>query len=116
MNKKTMLIGLGVLAVAGIGYYMWKKKNETTSGACGCSSADGEEEETNSGCECGCEETTSNAKGDTWAWGGTGGCPYGYTKITSGPDAGWCVKKGGGAISNPMGGGRGKGGFAMTRG
>jgi hypothetical protein len=26
MNKKTMLIGLGVLAVAGIGYYMWKKK------------------------------------------------------------------------------------------
>ena len=43
MNKKTMLIGLGVLAVAGIGYYMWKKKNETTSGACGCSGADGEE-------------------------------------------------------------------------
>ena len=42
MNKKT-LIGLAVLAVAGIGYYMWKKKNETTSGACGCSSADGEE-------------------------------------------------------------------------
>ena len=38
-----MLIGLGVLAVAGIGYYMWKKKNETTSGACGCSGADGEE-------------------------------------------------------------------------
>jgi hypothetical protein len=37
MNKKTMLIGLGVLAVAGIGYYMWKKKNETTS------SAEGEE-------------------------------------------------------------------------
>jgi hypothetical protein len=35
MNKKTMLIGLGVLAVAGIGYYMWKKKNETTSGASG---------------------------------------------------------------------------------
>ena len=35
MNKKTMLIGLGVLAVAGIGYYMWKKKSET--------SADGEE-------------------------------------------------------------------------
>ena len=41
MNKKTILIGLGVLAVAGIGYYMWKKKNETTSGACGCSGADG---------------------------------------------------------------------------
>ena len=36
MNKKTMLIGLAVLAVAGIGYYMWKKKNETTSDACGC--------------------------------------------------------------------------------
>jgi LPXTG-motif cell wall-anchored protein len=35
MNKKTILIGLGVLAVAGIGYYMWKKKNETTSGASG---------------------------------------------------------------------------------
>lgn len=33
MNKKTILIGLGVLAVAGIGYYMWKKKSETTSGA-----------------------------------------------------------------------------------
>jgi LPXTG-motif cell wall-anchored protein len=33
MNKKTMLIGLGVLAVAGIGYYLWKKKSETTSGA-----------------------------------------------------------------------------------
>ena len=30
MNKKTILIGLGVLAVAGIGYYMWKKKNENT--------------------------------------------------------------------------------------
>jgi hypothetical protein len=111
MNKKTMLIGLGVLAVAGIGYYMWKKKNETTSGACGCSSADGEEEANGEESEC---EETSNAKGDTYAWGGTGGCPYGYTKITSGPDAGWCVKKGGGAISNPMGGG--KGGFAMTRG
>jgi hypothetical protein len=38
MNKKTMLIGLGVLAVAGIGYYMWKKKNETTSDADGYSS------------------------------------------------------------------------------
>jgi hypothetical protein len=46
MNKKTMLIGLGVLAVAGIGYYMWKKKNETTSGA--------------SGCGCGCEEEESS--------------------------------------------------------
>jgi hypothetical protein len=43
MNKKTILIGLGVLAVAGIGYYMWKKKSETTSGACGCSGADGED-------------------------------------------------------------------------
>jgi hypothetical protein len=29
MNKKTILIGLGVLAVAGIGYYMWKKKSDT---------------------------------------------------------------------------------------
>jgi hypothetical protein len=44
MNKKTMLIGLGVLAVAGIGYYMWKKKSETKSGACGCSGADGEDD------------------------------------------------------------------------
>jgi LPXTG-motif cell wall-anchored protein len=90
MNNKTMLIGLGVLAVAGIGYYMWKKKNETTS----------------------------NAQGD-WVYAsdsGTGGCPRGYTKITSGPNAGWCKKDGGGAISNPMGGGKGKGGFAMTRG
>jgi hypothetical protein len=43
MNKKTIFIGLGVLAVAGIGYYMWKKKNETTSGACGCSAANGED-------------------------------------------------------------------------
>jgi hypothetical protein len=42
MNKKTMLIGLGVLAVAGIGYYMWKKKNETTSAA-----ANGEDESSN---------------------------------------------------------------------
>jgi hypothetical protein len=41
MNKK-ILIGLGVLAVAGIGYYMWKKKSETKSSACGCSGADGE--------------------------------------------------------------------------
>ena len=39
MNKKTILIGLGVLAVAGIGYYMWKKKNKTTSAA-----ANGEDE------------------------------------------------------------------------
>jgi hypothetical protein len=31
MNKKTILIGLGVLAVAGIGYYMWKKKSENNS-------------------------------------------------------------------------------------
>ena len=46
MNKKTILIGLGVLAVAGIGYYMWKK-SETKSGA--------------SGCGCGCEEK-SNAQ------------------------------------------------------
>ena len=43
MNKKTMLIGLGVLAVAGIGYYMWKKKNETTSGACGCGCKENED-------------------------------------------------------------------------
>jgi hypothetical protein len=41
MNKKTILIGLGVLAVAGIGYYMWKKKNETTSGADESSNATG---------------------------------------------------------------------------
>jgi hypothetical protein len=50
MNKKTILIGLGVLAVAGIGYYMWKKKNETTSGA--------------SGCGCGCEEKSADADGE----------------------------------------------------
>ena len=33
MNKKTILIGLGVLAFAGagIGYYMWKKKNENST-------------------------------------------------------------------------------------
>ena len=64
MNKKIILIGLGVLAVAGIGYYMWKKKNETTSGACGCSAADGED-----------EEESSNAT----AGKGTGRrCPNGY--------------------------------------
>lgn len=48
MNKKTILIGLGVLAVAGIGYYMWKKKSETKSGACGCSGADGSDEDSSS--------------------------------------------------------------------
>jgi LPXTG-motif cell wall-anchored protein len=30
MNKKV-LIGLGVLAVAGIGYYMWKKNKDEES-------------------------------------------------------------------------------------
>jgi hypothetical protein len=91
MNKKTILIGLGVLAVAGIGYYMWKKKSETTSGA----------------------EEKSNAKGGDWAWTESGKCPYGYTLITSGPDKGWCKKNGGGAITRPMGGGKG---ISMTRG
>ena len=43
MKNKNLIIGLGVLAVAGIGYYMWKKKSETKSGACGCSGADGED-------------------------------------------------------------------------
>jgi hypothetical protein len=31
MKNKNLLIGLGILAVAGIGYYMWKKKSETSS-------------------------------------------------------------------------------------
>jgi hypothetical protein len=29
MKNKGLFIGLGVLAVAGIGYYIWKKKSET---------------------------------------------------------------------------------------
>ena len=42
MDKQTIYIGLGVLAVAGIAYYfLMKKKPETTSGAHG-------EEETSS--------------------------------------------------------------------
>jgi hypothetical protein len=43
MKNKNLLIGLGVLAVAGIGYYMWKKKSEKTSSACGCSGFCGDE-------------------------------------------------------------------------
>ena len=35
MKNKNLIIGLGVLAVAGIGYYMWKKKSENKSGADG---------------------------------------------------------------------------------
>ena len=42
MDKKTIYIGLGILAVAGIAYFLMKKK-ETTSGV------DGEEEEVTSG-------------------------------------------------------------------
>jgi|GEM_PF-2898606 hypothetical protein len=34
--KKNLLIGLGAVAVAGIGYYLWKKsKGETKSNAAG---------------------------------------------------------------------------------
>ena len=33
MDKKTIYIGLGILAVAGIAYFLMKKKPETTSGA-----------------------------------------------------------------------------------
>ena len=47
MKNKKLLIGLGVLAVAGIGYYMWMKKSEKKSGVCGCSAADGSEEKSN---------------------------------------------------------------------
>jgi hypothetical protein len=65
MNKKTIFIGLGVLAVAGIGYYMWKKKNETTSGACGCSAADGEDEDESSNATAGAGKTDTR-------------CPKGY--------------------------------------
>lgn len=31
MNNKNLYIGLGVLAVAGIGFYMWKKKQGESS-------------------------------------------------------------------------------------
>jgi hypothetical protein len=75
MNKKTMLIGLGVLAVAGIGYYMWKKKSETTSGACGCSGADGSDE----------EDSSSNATAGDKPRGTP--CPSGYHY-----DNGYCKK------------------------
>jgi hypothetical protein len=50
MVNKKVIIGLGVLVVAGIGYYMWKnKKPETTSKAsgCDCDCNDEEEEESN---------------------------------------------------------------------
>ena len=43
MDKKTIYIGLGILAVAGIAYFLMKKKPETTSGV------NGEEEEVTSG-------------------------------------------------------------------
>lgn len=34
--KKNLLIGVGVLAAVGIGYYLWKKsKDESTSNAAG---------------------------------------------------------------------------------
>ncbi len=52
MENKKIIIGLGVLAFAGIGYYMWKKnKPENTSSASGCD------------CGCGCcddKEDVSN--------------------------------------------------------
>jgi hypothetical protein len=31
MENRKLYIGLGVLAVAGIGYYMWKKNNEIST-------------------------------------------------------------------------------------
>jgi hypothetical protein len=101
MNKKTMLISLGALAVAGIGYYMWKKKNETTSGACGCSGADGEEDE-------GCEEEKSNAVSYANAYVKSySPCRLGYYETTGQSGTKWCLH----AASNP----RGKGG-SMARG
>jgi hypothetical protein len=43
MNKKTVITGLAVLALAGAGYAIWKKKSESNeegtskfSSACGC--------------------------------------------------------------------------------
>ncbi len=52
MENKKIIIGLGVLAFAGIGYYMWKKnKSENKSNASGCD------------CGCGCcddKEDVSN--------------------------------------------------------
>jgi hypothetical protein len=87
MNKKTILISLGVLAVAGIGYYMWKKKSETTSG----------------------EEEKSNARGNK----GLKKCScQGFSKMCSKSvlciDC--CAGSGGGAeVSNPSGNGSGLG-------
>ena len=69
MNKKTILIGLGVLAVAGIGYYMWKKKSETKSGACGCSGADGEEYSCATKCGNGCWYASSSCRGKSLGCG-----------------------------------------------
>jgi len=79
MNKKTILIGLGVLAVAGIGYYMWNKNQSTTtskfSGACGCSGADGSDEDSSSitagGKACDCQQGymynyDANGKATSW--------------------------------------------------
>jgi hypothetical protein len=109
MNKKTILIGLGVLAVAGIGYYMWKKKSETTSGACGCSSADGEEEETNGEEESTDEEEKSNAVSyaNAYVKSPYSPCRLGYYETTGQSGTKWCLH----AKSNP----RGSGG-SMTRG
>ena len=56
MNKKTILIGLGVLAVAGIGYYMWKKKSEKTSEI----TAGGTQEGGVKTCVTTCESTPTN--------------------------------------------------------
>jgi hypothetical protein len=74
MKNKTIFIGLGVLAVAGIGYYMWKKKSETTSGACGCSGADGEEKSNIS--------APSGSAGDGMKW-----CCYSFD--VNGSCVGW---------------------------
>ena len=49
MENKKLYIGLGILAIAGIGYYMWKKnKSENKSSASGCD------------CGCGCCDEKEN--------------------------------------------------------
>ena len=57
MENKKLYIGLGILAVAGIGYYIWKKnKSENKSSASGCD------------CGCGCcddKEYVSNITSDS---------------------------------------------------
>jgi hypothetical protein len=69
MNKKV-LIGLGVLTVAGIGYYMWKKNSEKTSSI----TAGGEaESKVKRNCVTTCESTPRNPNQSPTVYDGA--CP-----------------------------------------